>query len=298
MASKRCFIDALRASKRAVRTPTPPNGRRASIACVFRTVRGDEQVLFIRRQVSQRDPWSGNVALPGGRQELADGDDDERTAMREAAEEVGLDLCDSSSFEPLGRLVSDRVIWPRGRPMVICMFGFVARDTECLGPALEIQPSEVANAWWVDTRLLRAERLGWRFMDVEQLVMLRDRPTMVRVLRSVGIRRMQFAAIDLPPPPDASMTDDPTNYQLWGLTLAFFSDLLRQSTLAQPLVGPGAPKLFQDAYGPANATALAIPLFKVMECAVKPGAFKRAAVWVGAAAVVVVLAASKFVGPH
>ena len=61
-------------------------------------------LLFIRRAINPNDPWSGNVAFPGGKQDPDDGDDDERTAMRETQEEVGLDL---HSWRRLGRLTEE-----------------------------------------------------------------------------------------------------------------------------------------------------------------------------------------------
>ena len=109
MASR--FRDAMRASPRGTRINAE---KRASIAAIFRTHprSGAEQVLFIRRTVNSKDPWSGNVALPGGRQDDADGGDDEQTAIREAREEVGLDLT-AKGWERFGRLVDDRIIQTR-----------------------------------------------------------------------------------------------------------------------------------------------------------------------------------------
>ena len=50
-----------------------------------------DAVLLIRRAERAGDPWSGHMALPGGRQEPADADLVE-TAIRETFEEVGLRL--------------------------------------------------------------------------------------------------------------------------------------------------------------------------------------------------------------
>ena len=44
--------------------------------------------MFIKRTLSPRDPWSGNIAMPGGRADADDGDDDEATAIREVREEA------------------------------------------------------------------------------------------------------------------------------------------------------------------------------------------------------------------
>jgi 8-oxo-dGTP pyrophosphatase MutT (NUDIX family) len=48
-------------------------------------------LLFIRRAARAGDPWSGDMAFPGGRLEPHD-PDLRHTAIRETAEELGLDL--------------------------------------------------------------------------------------------------------------------------------------------------------------------------------------------------------------
>lgn len=54
-------------------------------------------MLFIKRAVKDGDPWSGQIAFPGGRVE--DGDSSFRdTATRETREEVGIDLRRDSRF--------------------------------------------------------------------------------------------------------------------------------------------------------------------------------------------------------
>jgi|ECHhosMinimDraft_1075155.scaffolds.fasta_scaffold00029_15 8-oxo-dGTP pyrophosphatase MutT (NUDIX family) len=56
-------------------------------ACVTVFV-DDYAVLFIKRKERDDDPWSGQVALPGGR--VKAGETPVETAIREAQEEVGL----------------------------------------------------------------------------------------------------------------------------------------------------------------------------------------------------------------
>jgi 8-oxo-dGTP pyrophosphatase MutT (NUDIX family) len=48
------------------------------------------ELLLIRRAVSERDPWSGDVALPGGKVE--EGETDLEAAIRECKEEVNNSL--------------------------------------------------------------------------------------------------------------------------------------------------------------------------------------------------------------
>ena len=50
-------------------------GRRAAVALVFRDgVQGGLELLFIRRAEHEKDPWSGHMGFPGGRQEPGDPD--------------------------------------------------------------------------------------------------------------------------------------------------------------------------------------------------------------------------------
>lgn len=73
-----------------------PSGfaRAASVAAVLAPTPGGTRVLLIRRAESPRDPWSGQMALPGGRHEHDDGSL-RHTAVRETWEEVGLKLDDT-----------------------------------------------------------------------------------------------------------------------------------------------------------------------------------------------------------
>src|SRR5262249_42208670 len=52
---------------------------------------GDLELLFIQRAELAGDPWSGQMALPGGRRD-ADDLDLLATAIREAREETGIEL--------------------------------------------------------------------------------------------------------------------------------------------------------------------------------------------------------------
>lgn len=52
---------------------------------------GDPELLFIKRSSREGDRWTGHVALPGGKRDPED-EDDKATAIREAQEEIGMDL--------------------------------------------------------------------------------------------------------------------------------------------------------------------------------------------------------------
>lgn len=76
----------------------PPVGssRRASVAVILNS-REAPKLLLIKRAEMVGDPWSGQVAFPGGKSQEADGTARD-TAIRETREEVGIDLSASSEF--------------------------------------------------------------------------------------------------------------------------------------------------------------------------------------------------------
>lgn len=65
--------------------------RQAAVALILREVEDRAEMLFIRRAEKPRDPWSGQMAFPGGHRDPGDADL-KAAAMRETREEIGLDL--------------------------------------------------------------------------------------------------------------------------------------------------------------------------------------------------------------
>jgi 8-oxo-dGTP pyrophosphatase MutT (NUDIX family) len=117
-----------------------PAVARASVTIVVRAAMTDLEILLIQRPTSERDPWSGHMALPGGRSNRGESMQD--TAVRETREEVGIDLLESGSL--LGRL--DDVLPSRGGPQIaVSPFVFaVPPDAE---PTPD--PAEVAATIWI-----------------------------------------------------------------------------------------------------------------------------------------------------
>jgi len=76
--------------------------RKAAVALTFRLgENGALELLFIKRAEYEGDPWSGQIAFPGGRVEAGDGSLQE-TAIRETREETGIDLASEGMI--VGRL--------------------------------------------------------------------------------------------------------------------------------------------------------------------------------------------------
>ncbi len=128
------------------------NRRNASVALVLRGPPGkadppvrDCEVLVIRRSESPRDPWSGQMALPGGSVDEAD-DGLVATAVRETHEETGLRL--DGRRDLLGRVETARPVGVRLPVITIWPFVFrVAPDS-----LARVGSAEVASVHWFRVR--------------------------------------------------------------------------------------------------------------------------------------------------
>ena len=119
-----------------------PASRKAAVAALVRDGKGGSELLFIRRAEHPRDPWSGQMGLPGGR---VDPDDPTpfAAAVRETAEEIGLDLFRSA--QPIGRLPEVRTHLPLGAvPHSVVPFVFALGEQ----PSLTLN-HEVQETVWV-----------------------------------------------------------------------------------------------------------------------------------------------------
>ena len=131
-----------------------PVARRAAVAIVIRLGENDEpEILFIQRAIYEGDPWSGQIAFPGGREEQGD-ETLADTAIREVFEEMEIDL--GSSAELIAALDDLHPRHVRLPAVVVRPFVFLAADLA--EPALN---SEVADCFWVPLSVLM-DRSVWK----------------------------------------------------------------------------------------------------------------------------------------
>ncbi|PYH88091.1 NUDIX family hydrolase [Aspergillus ellipticus CBS 707.79] len=158
---------------------------------------GEPEALFIKRASRVGDRWTGHVALPGGKRDPED-DDDKAAAIREASEEIGLDLTTSDCVY-VGNL-PERVVtssWGTVPLMVLCPYVFLLTCSD--SPTLKLQPTEVASTHWVPLGALLSSSLR----TVEHVDMSQRLANMGGLLSRLAYRSlmgfMQFAAIRLSP---------------------------------------------------------------------------------------------------
>lgn len=149
---------------RAFTEPAPdPALPRAAVAVLLRPGLEGLELLLIRRAEREGDPWSGHVALPGGR-EQADDAGPADTAARETHEEVGIHVART------GRLVGPvEPVWPqsaRAPRIVVRPFVFaVPAETEAVpneevDAAVWIPLHELLGPGAVTEHLLEIEGIG------------------------------------------------------------------------------------------------------------------------------------------
>jgi len=125
------------------------NVGRAAVALILREAGRGAEFLAIQRAERPGDPWSGHMALPGGRTDPSD-HDLFATAARETREEVGIDLLQHGTL--IGHLDELQAVGGgKVLPLVITPIA-----CEISAPVtLQLNSSEVRDAVWIPLAALR-----------------------------------------------------------------------------------------------------------------------------------------------
>jgi len=127
----------------AMLAPDDGAPRRAAVAVVLRHGGNDViELLLIKRSERADDPWSGQIALPGGRCDPTDATLQD-TAIRETREETGVDIARDGVV--LGMLDELRPRTPVLPPIIVTPFVAVVRPDV----SSDQTSDEVALAFWV-----------------------------------------------------------------------------------------------------------------------------------------------------
>ncbi len=123
------------AAKPAKLIDDPERGH-AAVALILRSGKPGLDVLFIERARHPQDPWSGNLAFPGGR--IDPGDAGARgAAERETLEEIGLDLTPADYLGQLDDIVGAYL------PVRVSCFVYALRSDAAIPVDLNHEVSEL-----------------------------------------------------------------------------------------------------------------------------------------------------------
>lgn len=114
----------------------PDNRGHAAVAMLLKDGLPTPEVLFIIRAEHAQDPWSGNIAFPGGRLNSPE-ETAQQAAMRETHEELGLDL---GRAQLLGQLDD---LYGATLPVLVSCFVYLVEEF----PNLRTN-HEVATTFW------------------------------------------------------------------------------------------------------------------------------------------------------
>lgn len=127
---------------RPQRLPFRRFAQRSAVAIITREGTQGVELLFIQRAIRPGDPWSGDMAFPGGKYQSND-HSMQQTAIRETQEELSIDLTLHSDF--VGRH-ADIVTRQHNTvaPMVVTPYHFHLNR-----PVSTVPNDEVADTLWV-----------------------------------------------------------------------------------------------------------------------------------------------------
>ncbi|MDA4122419.1 MAG: CoA pyrophosphatase [Thaumarchaeota archaeon] len=126
-----------------------PRETAAVAIIVGQSIQEGDRFLLIKRAERAGDPWSGQVAFPGGRVEQYDVSF-AATAVRETREEVGVDLTRSEFLGYMGPFV------PRNRMVRVVPAVYALTETVSVHPGPEVS----SHRWVPFTELLSVTNRG------------------------------------------------------------------------------------------------------------------------------------------
>lgn len=133
--------------------------KRAAVAILVRLgENGEPEVFFIQRAVYEGDPWSGQIAFPGGRAEAGDASLVD-TAIRETFEETAIDLRDRAHL--VGALDDLAPVSVHLPSIIVRPFVFIIPESP-----ETVLSAEVERTFWVPLSVL-FDRSVWRDTTVQ-----------------------------------------------------------------------------------------------------------------------------------
>ena len=143
MQSKLIEASDIEKLSKALRPFSDEQGANAAVALLLKLENAELNILFVKRVENLADPWSGQVALPGGKRDATDLNL-KQTVIRETLEETNIDLSGDCRF--LGVLTALR---SKPRPSLLILPFVVLLERE---PLIRLSERELEDFVWIPLR--------------------------------------------------------------------------------------------------------------------------------------------------
>lgn len=126
-----------------LRPVSEEQGANAAVVMLLRVQNDELDMLLVKRVQNPADPWSGQVAFPGGKREPKDSNL-KQTAIRETLEETNINLLDSCQFLGVLKAIRSR---PRPDLKILPFVVLIEREQP-----IRLSEKELAGSLWIPIR--------------------------------------------------------------------------------------------------------------------------------------------------
>ena len=135
----------LRNLSRVLRSLSDEQGANAAVAVLLKQEKEGFSVFFVKRVENVADPWSGQMAFPGGKRDEKDVNL-KQTVVRETLEETGINLLDGCRFLGVLSVLRSR---PKPGLRILPFVVFVEHE-----PRVRLNREELEDFYWIPFREL------------------------------------------------------------------------------------------------------------------------------------------------
>ena len=136
-------IDKADEWSKILRPISDEQGANAAVTMLLRLRNGELDALLVKRVENSTDPWSGQVAFPGGKRDANDLSLKD-TAVRETLEETHINLFDSCRFLGVLEAIRSR---PRPDLKILPFVVLIEREQP-----IRLSVEELADFFWIPIR--------------------------------------------------------------------------------------------------------------------------------------------------
>ena len=138
-------LSTIRKLKQALRPISDQQKANAAVSLILKPVQQDFEILFVKRVERLSDPWSGQIALPGGKNEPKDMNLKD-TIIRETFEETNIKLKEDNLLGVLNTIDSCRT--PK---VTILPFISLLKDS----PMIKLNKKELDSYFWISFKEIK-----------------------------------------------------------------------------------------------------------------------------------------------